>query len=102
MANRRAGETRAEKNEIRRLLFMGLSYEMVMLELKIPRSTFYRYLSQIQKEDEKLTLQAQSKGMDTMANWAKEQLMKSQLNLANMANNKTYEPRDRIASEALR
>ncbi|MGD0396635.1 MAG: hypothetical protein ABSB26_06980 [Nitrososphaerales archaeon] len=39
------------RNEIRRLLRLRLCYDEVMLQLRLPRSTFYRHLEAIRLED---------------------------------------------------
>jgi len=68
----------------------------------MPHATFYRYLKEMWKRDEKQILQQQNDGIAAAINFTKDRLKIALQNLDAIANDPKVKPKDRIEAERVR
>jgi hypothetical protein len=91
-----AVQKRAEISEIKRLMILGKTHQEIMNKIHMPHATFYRYLNEIWKRDEKQMLQQQNDGIAAAINFTKDRLKMTLQNLDAIANDPKVKPKDRI------
>lgn len=95
-------QKRAEIAEIEKLLILGKRNDEIIEELHMPHATFYRYLKEMWKRDEKQILQQQNNGIAAAINFTKDILKIALQNLGAIANDPKVKPKDRIEAERVR
>ena len=91
-----------ESNEIRRLMFRGMSNREIMDTLKVKRRTFYRYLERIYDEDRVEIEEQNRKNLATRIKLFRERLFDTINNCQAIATDTNVAPKDRINAESVK
>ncbi len=103
MANKRTKqEMEAVKVEIRRYLVAGATNDNIMRHLGLPKTNFYYYLSQIEKEDKKHNIKLREEKLEHEIVLTKERLLGTIQTCQNIIQNEKTTVKEKLEAERLK